>query len=265
MASNSTKRYFKNCSRNIFAGLLICIGVVATSLSPKNASAAVITWQSAKDIAGSSDVATQGTLVRALNPGGSSTTINGVTFAAFANTGSGTTVSSGSGTGDITMVASGSSWSSGAIFGANPAAAPYSSLPTAYQTLLGSATFTLNATSAVYTIGGLTLGQSYLIELWVNDSRNIASVWTRNNTFSAGNSSGALDFNVQNANGGVGQYTVGTFTADAVTENISVSSNASVQLSGYQLRAIPEPSVIGTFALAILVGLWLRRRTQMVI
>ena len=71
-----------------------------------------------------------------------------------------------------------------------------------------------------------------------------------------------VDYNTAGAstNAGLGQFVIGTFTADAATQDFSFSSNAR-QLNAIQLRAVavPEPSSIALVGLSGL-GLLIRRR-----
>lgn len=226
--------------------------------------AATITWQSAQNIAGDSDVDTVGTLVRALNfnhttldaaeVGGESPTVNGVTFADVSPSSS-SSWSSGAGAGDITLAVGAPSGNWGNFDGFNGSAAPYTGLSNNYKSLLTSAVFKIGANqTATYTLLNLTPGTPYRVQFFVNDSRNFSFTWTATDQFTAGNVSDALDVNVGNANGKLGQYVIGTFTANATTQVISVlgsdpTNNRGIQLNGYQLREVPEPATLGLLAL----------------
>jgi len=232
--------------------------------------AATITWQAPTTIVGDSDVDTTGTLVRALNfnhtnldateVGGESSTVNGVTFADVSPTAT-VSWSSGAGAGDITLTVTSGGTLGGAYDGFNNAAAPYAGLSNSYKSLLTSAVFKSPGTNvtANYTLQGLTAGTPYIVQFWLNDSRsNFGGTpgvlpWLATNTFTAGNVSGEVDVNATDVGGGVGQYLIGTFTADAATQVISVASTGSntrgIQLNGYQLREVPEPATLGLLAL----------------
>jgi len=201
---------------------------------PNFVEGATISWRSVQTISGDNDVNNQGVLVKALNLGGWATTINGVTFAQFTPVAA-TTVTSGATAGDITISSVSHLWngSAAAVFGGTTP--PFAGLSTSYQNLLNTCLFN-DETSTTYSIQGLSIGKAYLLQLWINDSRNIASVWTRTNNFSAVNSSGAVGYNFQHASGGVGQYVIGTFVADSTTQTISVSGNSNSQVNAYQLR-----------------------------
>jgi hypothetical protein len=71
------------------------------------------------------------------------------------------------------------------------------------------------------TWGGMTPGDTYQLEFWVNDARDGGSV-DRTETLTGGTStSGALSYGF--AGGGVGQFILGTFVADGTgTETLTV-------------------------------------------
>jgi uncharacterized repeat protein (TIGR02543 family) len=96
----------------------------------------------------------------------------------------------------------------------------------------------VNATSGTLTFSGLTIGQKYAIQFWVQDARS--SALTRTLTL-AGSTSVTLDYN----NGaGVGQWAIGTFTADNTNQTISISANQSAQVNMIQLRALPTSLIL---------------------
>ncbi len=75
-------------------------------------------------------------------------------------------------------------------------------------------------TPMTLTMAGLTVGQSYEFQCWTNTSGPTAIT----NTATAGNSV-MLDANTTDANGGLGQFAIGTFIADnTVSQVISFSS-----------------------------------------
>jgi hypothetical protein len=76
-------------------------------------------------------------------------------------------------------------------------------------------------------------------------------------------SSTVLDYNTTEAVGGIGQFAIGTFTADSTSQVLGFSSPTETpQLNGLSLRvtAVPEPaSVAMTMGAA---GLFLMRRRR---
>ncbi|MHB1158040.1 MAG: PEP-CTERM sorting domain-containing protein [Phycisphaerales bacterium] len=237
--------------------------------------AATITWQTPTTIAGDTDVDTTGTLVRALNfnlAPQENPTVNGVTFTGVSPTAT-ASWSSGAGAGDITLaVTSGGTWGGDYDgFGGPGTVNPYFSLSADYKTLLTSAVFKhVAGLTANYTLNGLTPGTPYLVQFWMNDSRaNFGNPpvnpWTLTSTFTAGNTSGAVDVNATDVGGGVGQYLIGTFTADAATQVISVTGSNDTRgtlLNGYQLREVPEPATLGLLAVGSMLIAVRGRRQQ---
>jgi hypothetical protein len=230
------------------------------------ASAAVIAWGMPTNVSGTGDVSTLGTVIEAVNPGanssgfGASVVVNGVTFDAWLPVGT-TTTSTG---GHFTLTsAAGHLIQSYDGFG-SPGAAPFSTLPASYQTLLGYGDYSQNQSNAndftggmTLTLSGLTVGNAYQFQWWANDSRPFA---TGPITATTGATGVSLDVNTTDAAGGTGQFAVGTFVADAVTQTITFSTtgNGNVQ-NGFQLRAVPEPGS-GGLILAATVGACIRRR-----
>ena len=206
--------------------------------------AAVITWQTPTTISGNTDVSTTGTLDRAYNmtnQSGSGAGVNGVSFLAF-NVTSNTTTSAT--VGNTTVAASSGNLFSTLANGSSPSAAPFSSLSSAYGTILGQAV-RINVDMTL-TLNSLTVGQTYQLQIWTNKSTANSYAFTA----TAGNSV-ALDSNTTNVNGGVGQFVLGSFTANAVSQAVTFTPNsgAFVEFSAFQLRAIPEPSSIALLTL----------------
>jgi hypothetical protein len=242
------------------------------------AEAAFITWGSATDITGDSNVKTDGTLFGALNMGGSGTgaasaqTVNGVPFTAanITNIGSDTF-------GNFQFTASGLNSLEGTGTSIGSSSSFFTNLSSGYQGLLSTAALNIHVNIGTpmftLTISGLTVGDQYEFEWWDNDSR--ASI--RSATLAASDSGGhsvTLSNSSNTTSGGLGKYAVGTFTADATTEVITFStSDAGIaqMLNALQLRditptvtSVPEPaSVIPLLTGALgLLGYGWRRRKQ---
>jgi hypothetical protein len=115
-----------------------------------------------------------------------------------------------------------------------------------YNTLLTSGAF--GNTGGSYTVNwsGMTPGNSYLVELWVNDGRN-SSVNQRTETITGGaNTSDFLAYG--SGDSGPGQYIIGTFVADSSrAETLTLTPGAAIpsaQLNLLQVRDItPKPNV----------------------
>ena len=133
----------------------------------------------------------------------------------------------------------------------------FSGLDTDYQNLLGNGIWASGSYTVTLQLTGLTTGDRYLFEWWVNDSRGS----TRLTTASDG-AAVTLNFNTSgNTSGGEGQYAIGIFTATTDTETIAFSSSTFDQINAYQLRdlGIPEPSTIMLLGLGSLL-LWRFRK-----
>jgi hypothetical protein len=196
---------------------------------PYVAFAADINWGNVQDISGSSDVLTNGTLVGAFNVGDTgvpSTTVNGVDFQSFAVPGGSGVSGNFAASGDFAFPDNTASGSTNA---------PFTGLDAAYQTLLMSrlssiADFTL-------AISGLTTGAQYQFQFFVNDSSDTEKF----GNFATGgmNTSGELGDNPSEMDGGLGQYVIGSFTADSSMQTIVFSPDEIGILNAFQLRLSP--------------------------
>jgi hypothetical protein len=223
------------------------LGLMGLSFTAHNAQAATITWGVATNISGDTDVQTTGTKVGAFNIGDTdvpSTTVNGVTFDAFGFFNGNTTV------GNFNLTASSNSFPTTGYF--NSTAAPFANLSAPYQSLLGSGLGDFSGPITL-TMNGLTTGTDYSFQWWTNNSENRIGI----NTVTA-TSGGAvtLDPNTINGSGGLGQFAIGTFTADSASQVINFSGGGSpIVLNGFQLRNVtvptPEPSTYAMMALGL--------------
>jgi len=215
--------------------------------------AAVITFGEAITISADTDVSTAGTFVAGINFSGADRTVNGVTF---------NNISTAGGNADITT--SGIVNINDNAFDNSPGA-PFNTLDAQYRLLLRGATFnpvSPTAQNGVITLNNLVLQQEYQIQLFTHDNRgDTQSIANRTLNVSAGGNTVNLDLNVGNAAGGVGQFVIGTFTADSTSQviNLNAPTNGIVQFNAFQVRAIPEPSSAMLTGLGA-IGLMLRRR-----
>jgi|GEM_PF-657116 len=190
-----------------------------------DARAASINWSAPATIAADTDVSTLGALVYACAGAGTPVTVNNVAFAAgFAPA---VTVSG-------VLVSTPNSYAGGA-------SAPWSGLSTNYQTALQGGIYTGTNATLTVTLNCLTPGHNYSVQLWVNDSRSGATAGRTENVSSTGGNSATLAYNNTQAQGGVGQYTIGTFTADALTQSFLLdgvlpAGNDSSQINAIQVR-----------------------------
>jgi hypothetical protein len=198
------------------------VALMAAMLSTVSAFAASITWNTPVTIAGDTDVATTGSLLYAYNGANSTVSVNGVSF-----TGANSTTTWGS----VTFSGNGGS-TTGAYAGSGT---PWSSLSTAYKTVLQGGNYANGATAVTVTLNSLVSGHTYVVQIWVNDCRSGEATRTETVTSSGGNTV-TLAYNSTQVQNGVGQYTIGTFTASATTQTFTLTGNASTQLNAIQVR-----------------------------
>lgn len=222
---------------------LTVLALFAVPMLASAAGAATISWGPATTIVGDSDVSTLQTPVYAYrfasDTANTSAVVNGVTFNAFQipfNSGPLTQ-------GNVSVrETNGPSWGLG--FGQG-FAAPYTSLSAGYQTLLSEFASSGVQEAIEVTMGGLTVGQTYQVQAWSNTSRDGATLVT------SLDGTRLLDANTTDLEGGLGQYAIGTFVADATSQ---IFTNSAVEgrivgpfgtipaLNAFQLRAVPEPT-----------------------
>jgi hypothetical protein len=201
---------------------LAIVGAIALLLSGQAWSQAV-TWGAATNIAGNTDVSTSGSLVYAYawDSSAGAASVNGVPFTITNST-------AGSGDGNVTF-----SWSGIETF-APHTGNPFSALSTSYQSILGAIVDNYSSSSPV-TLKNLTSGQSYTVQVWVNQSY-YGSGYTDTLSTTGGNSV-TLQFQTGGGStGGVGQYAIGTFTASGSTETINFAAGSFLGLSALQVR-----------------------------
>jgi hypothetical protein len=223
--------------------IVICASIVSMLTAVANAQNANITWGAPTTISGTSDVSTLGTVVGTWAPGDDaynpdSLPVNGVTFNAYGSGPFNSLVSSSGIDGHYT------SFNSPGTADSN------------YNTILQAAIYNNGETMSI-TWGGMTAGDTYLLEFWVQDGRNSTTA-ERSETLTGGSStSGALAYG--SGSTGPGDYIIGTFVSDGTgteTLNINPAGGAdigpSAQINLVQLRditSVPEPSTLAFFAL----------------
>jgi hypothetical protein len=216
-----------------------------------SAHASTISWNAAA-IADDSAVSTAGTLIEAYNFGqlseADSPAINGVTFTAAPDLGTQQSIGKLStlwdwSRGDYTRY---KSYTNG-VLSAN------------MSLMLGStwaddASATGGFDETTMTLSGLTIGQDYSVQLFLSNDNNNEAI-------------GIVDglSSIIDASEGPKVFT-GTFTADATTQDFDVrftkyaGAITESNMSGYQLRAIPEPASISLIGIMGGGLLWMRRR-----
>jgi fibronectin-binding autotransporter adhesin len=208
------------------------MGLAALLSASRLALAAQITFDAPVTVAGDTDVIATDSLRYAYTWSNVARSVNGVPFAATAiNVGA---------VGGGTMTLAGFGATNGTVF--TSTANPFNALSVGYKALLVGATYSSVTTGTVgtVTLNNLTIGTGYRFQLWVGDPR-AGGTATRTMTIgsaSAGSNSRLVDYNVGNVGGGVGQYVVGNFTADATTQSFTVTapSGSTPHINAFQLR-----------------------------
>lgn len=255
--------------------MLVCVLAIGAIFAVSQVQAeTIINWGTPTNISGDSDVVTaNSSFERAYNfvdtPHSTSTTVNGVLFSAFnvAVRPSGSyspdyDITWGNTNLKVVTADNTARFEGTTNLNAYAVSTPFGGLSSEYQTLLKSnVAMYPGGASPVLTLGGLTDGQQYLFQVWVNDSRHYANA----TKLVTGASTVTLDTNTTDATGGVGQYVTGTFTASGNSQSITLDKNVAIYLCGFQLRTItiPEPSTVMLLATG-LVGLlaygWRKRK-----
>ncbi|MDB6017897.1 MAG: hypothetical protein JWR19_2386 [Pedosphaera sp.] len=185
-----------------------------------------VTWQTPANISGTSDVSRLGTYFGSWAPGDASASsypVNGVTFNGWNDL-------PGIGYANIVNFYSG--------FG-NPGTADAN-----YNTILQTATYASDTNSIIIRWDGMTPGDTYLVELWINDGRNLGG--TRWATLTGGAStSGNIYYGTTGT--GPGQFIKGTFMANASgAQTITLTPYASGITPDAQFNFVQVRDITGT-------------------
>ena len=195
----STQQIKATMKRTALGFLLGALGLVSGNLQ-----AATITWGPATNVINDSDVSTNGVLQYAEHWGGTDGTVNGVAFTA-----AGTNVTKSDGASATATV----TWSQG-----------QGTLSSAYyRILLGDWYSALSGRTV--TLNNLVSGHSYRIQIWAMDRRYSTTQYQ--------NISGGPSLSIK-----MGQYAIGTFTADGATQVITCGSGSAGVLNAVQVREV---------------------------
>ncbi len=216
-------------------GLIWLALAMGLGLSAVSGRAATINWGTPVTISGDSDVTNAGTGIGAYFEGGAGAnqTINGVTFT---NMGGTTTW------GNLTFSGSGTFAYNTNGMGNN--VGTFASLSAAYSNALSGGIWIPGNAAVTVTLNNLTVGHQYTVQYWANDSRYPGVQTNRYSTISGNWGSGnKLLFNTTHVAGGVGQYVLGTFLADATSQafvitggNLTSGGSADAQTAAIQVR-----------------------------
>ena len=207
---------------------------------------ATIAWSSG-DITQDSDVSINGTLVFALdasdplgNPG---TSVNGVPFVATDRADAG---------GIAQLLSPGNESIVTTLGNEDPDAFATGSLSGNIGDIIRSGWWgTTSGTSASVTLTGLTVGETYEVQLFANDARNRNDTWVSRLDNGIGGTGIDLSLNNQPSGGRAGDYGIGTFTADSSSQAFNISGFIGnspdadrVQVNAIQLRKIQPPGLL---------------------
>ena len=202
----------------------------------------VITWAPPVNIgaAGINDVSTNGTLKYAYTWGLNGTTVNGVPFTYSTST---------TGNANVAIaISAGGTDPSGE--GVGVTGTPYGNLSAAYQTLVKGTVWANTGAPGTITLQNLSVGSAYQVQIWENDSRggNYATrvMQLGSNGGTPVNLAHYVGGTATSAAGGLGQYVVGTFTAYASSQVITLSDSCTAGSPGNQINSIQVRSLAGT-------------------
>jgi autotransporter-associated beta strand protein len=199
--------------------MICCFGI-------PQAQAAGITWGTATTISADTDIFNVGLTKYAYDV--SNTTIsnfNGVNFSAG---NSDTSLGSGA----VTIIWSGTSDKRNGLF-----ATGGSGLSAKYNDLIKGAAYAVSVGSGTVNLNNLTVNHVYAAQFWVNDSRSLAAGRSLTLSSSGGNSV-VLDHNNTDALNGVGQYSIGGFTAGGTSQSFSINAANGAQMNAIQVRDV---------------------------
>jgi hypothetical protein len=210
--------------------LILCASVASLAGA---AFAADITWQAPTFISGPTDVSTTGTFFGSWAPfngdASSGLTVNGVTFQAFPD-----------------LPGAMDNFDNG---GDNGTFATPTTSDNNYNLLLNAGAFGNSSGSYTVSWNGMTPGNTYEVQLWVNDGRN-STVNARTETLSGGtDTSPSLAYGSDDT--GPGQDIIGTFVADGTgAETLTLTPGATIPSAQFNLLQVrdltptPEPSTV---------------------
>lgn len=200
-----------------------CMGMAVLAMVGLSGFGAPITWQTPVTTIANSDAQVSTTYsFRWAYTGGSAASVNTVSFTAGLNS----TIN------NANIQVAGFTGANATTFNGGTSNT-WNTLSAGYKSILTGAAYG-GTGSATITLKNLAVGGNYLVQIWINDSRvdgGRSAVVT-----SSGGNSVTLDYNDSNVQGGVGQFAIGTFVADATTQAFTITGNASSQLNAIQLR-----------------------------
>lgn len=202
------------------------LAVAAVALPNPQARGAVITWQDVQTIATDTDVlkGSKGTVYAyylnnnhsLVNP----IVVNTVSFKPLFGAYGPDVASASSGDGNLTLTTSSGNLVNAAVVGAPTVGFSGSAN---YASILSGCIYG-DGQPLVLTLGNLSPGTPYAVQLWAEDPRESYRYVQASSTDAGSGGSGVLIYDVPHVWGGVGQYVIGTFTANSTTQRIQLST-----------------------------------------
>ncbi len=216
------------------AGYDLCTGwgtpggqnLINALATPGPSRAAAITWSTPATISGDTDVCAWGTALYACDWNNVNQIVNGVSF-----TGSSSTSSGGANIG-LSGVTGGN------YTAFTSTSNPYNGLSAAYKNILAGGDWSSSTTTLIVTLEDLIAGHLYAAQVWGEDARSTGNGRSETAYGNSGGNTVTLDYNSSNAAGGVGQYSIGVFTADGTNDSFTLRGNASTQINALQVRDV---------------------------
>ena len=237
--------------------LAIVVAIAATKGATPAQAEAPITFGMPTTISADTDVFNKGTLLYAYgfgNPAAANTSLGVVNGVNFLNAGSFSNGQLSSGNGNVTVTNFSNTFASGAPTGVS----------TAYGSVLSNCVFVSTDNSGALTLGNLTAGTSYKVELFADDSTAGNNGSQRNETITDGSGDSVILKSNSGTGGGgsAGQFVIGSFTANATTEVLNFPSfTGAAYLNALSVEVVPEPATwAGGVLLLGVAGLALRQR-----
>lgn len=222
--------------RSRLAAVIVSLTALSAAITTE---AAMVSWGAATDIAGDSDVSTNGTLVMAFNfgdPTVTSTTVNGVTFDPFPLLTSDPSVKIYT-VGNATLSTADDRGPRGAT------TSTFQALTGSYLTLLNTTAELIADRAYELTLSGLTVGQEYEFQVWSNNSgRDFFGSPGDFPTSVSDPDFNGVDLFPGDANTSTpGQFAIGTFVADNASQVFLMGSGEiSGIINGFQLRQVAQ-------------------------
>ncbi|MBR2839055.1 MAG: hypothetical protein IKE55_09745 [Kiritimatiellae bacterium] len=204
-----------------------CLVAMIAAAMPLRMFSATIAWEDAQNVGADSDVSTEGELLYAYNENNVDAEINGVLFRGL------TTADKwyvNSYDPDV-QLASFSEARNATRTDFCPNFAASATCSSAYKNLLAGTAFHRNAGTSTVTLLGLQPGEEYLVQIWLNDSRQAGYQEVLDGTCTVSTHPDGASY---------GQYAIGRFRADSTEQTISLYSATSAIINAIQVRKLPS-------------------------